>query len=546
MHPADESGLYWKLPVDQVPKHLANCPFYYQLQNWHGIFNNIGYQSRRKENQSCYTVFSFNEPYFNDYFTGPFYFAQGIFQDFCDKKLTLAQALQEYVEVKFGRTNMKPEQRMKVAQWIKSKLESKSTSENAIFFSHVIEEFDKRILHNLRSNHPSLKDCIGDHVEKRLLQLLSQCEENKLQSSLGEQVASNIKKIVSFILCNLQGKALIENLVNFSCNYGVNILSQVHEGIKTLKGNESITPEVLQGVCGKLSTLEPEKERNRVLSFMVTRSPSISFLWTFYDFANKAFPNYLQSVKDIFQKNFKKILSSTHDQYNRRAEVLDVRSWTSVPEMFRQELSKTFMCALQETLKHVGRHLETSEVSAIETFFTDEALMTHGEGLKAFLDICKIPELCKLAIKVLQLPAFAKYWADVPDKEKTEVYQNVVKSFLSSSNKAEGTEKKGYALRMFEAMNEIYLSLKVCPCENMKDAVKEKCDESLAMERVLSIAQPFSEVTQLQEEVVEYYYIKLRSTIKRDIGNTQRHGDILSLLEGLSNEEGIQKKKTAW
>lgn len=542
MHSADKNGFYWKLPVDQVPKHLAKCSFFYQLQSQQRIFNNAGYQSRRKENRSSYTVFSFDKPYYNDFFTGPFHFAQEIFRDFCDKKLTLAEALQEYDEVRFGRTNMTQDQRMNVAQWIRSELESKSICENAIFFSHVIEEFDRRILHNLKTNHPLLKDCIGDQTKQRLLQLLSQCEQSKIQS-LGGKFAADTKKIVSFILCNLHGRALIENLVNFFCNYGADAISYLHEDMKTLRGNESITPEVVQNVCDRLSTLEPEKDRNRVLSFMIARSPSIAFLWAFYEFVNKAFPSYLQSVKGLFQKNFKKILTSS--QYDTRAEMLNAMSWTSVPQMFRQELAKTFMSALQETLKHVTSNLETLEISAIETFFTDEALMAHGEGLGVFLNICKIPELCNHTIKVLQHPDFARYWADIPDKDKTEVYKSVVKSFLSSSSK-EGTEKKEYVLKILEAMNNIYLSLEVCQCENMKEEVKQKCDEFLATEGVLGIAQSFSEITQFLEEVQDFYFTKMRSAIKKDIGSNQRHGDIVKLLQGLSHEDGIQKKKTAW
>jgi hypothetical protein len=531
MEPLDRSMMiYWVFPVSCIPQQLTELKFYYSVIAKFGHYNNINDARIIGKPRSHYTVFRYLN-FRNDFVTGSFYFAQQVFCRLCNKELTLKDSLEEYDQICFGYQGIPHDSRVQVAKWIQQELAVNESCIKAVFFAHVIQHFDDRLLHNTKKNRPLLKELIQDDSAMLLINLLLQYDMNEVK-----HFVPNVKHLVSILLGNVTDGVSFEYAVGLCFHFGVDILEHLAGNANWSDQEDFLLKDELYAI---LHSLNSDKDRNRLLGFIVKKAPSISFTWTLYNGLLNSFPPFVSSNFEMFKKTCNKHLSSR--QAGKLPTVLQKASWQAIPENFKADFVGPFLEAIIDQIRRKSI-LNADEENAVIAFFTDEIVLSNKDAKAKFLDASKSPEMHQVVINVLQNPNSLNCWSEAKEEIRSEVYNSLIRQALSSQTKPE-RDGKSKVLRVLESLHEIFIALDVCPCDKVKDETEEKCLKSLGTLELIDITKEFEKIEGLHSEVEDIYFLCLRSCIDREIKRDNNHANIVEVLKKLSTEEEGKKNK---
>lgn len=512
-----------------LAKHLF---FYYVVNNSYAVFDNFNERRRLEKMRSDYAVFRYPGGFQNDFVKGPFKFVCNVYSKFCNGKHSLQDALDEYDQIRFGFQTFPFSKKRLVVDWIHNQLANQPTVVNAVFFAHVIQHFDMRLLHKTKDNHPLLKDLLEDDLALQFLGLLLQCKKEELL-----QLVPDAKNFVAFLIRDLRGGASLNMFIQFSFIFGGKFLKSFTD-FKDVKWSDSPEDnlklaEEIKGIVADMSVAD----RDQLLDFVVQKSPSFSFLWWLYDILLDAFPSY---VNAIFKSTCEYLLTSRHQ--GKLMSVFDKSSWEAVPEKLKPIFADPFLKVLVEQLKRKKWSLNYQEEDAVISFFTDEMIFSNTNAKETIIEASKVPEMQRVVTSILQSPNISKHWIETDEEIKSEVYDSLIKHAFLPRNNPE-IAKKSQVLCSLLALNEVYRTLEVCPCDKMKDKAAEKCNLSLGATDFAEITKEFEQIEKLHPDVEKVYYGCLRRSIDREIKRDNNHANVIELLNKLSEDGKKQKTK---
>lgn len=452
MNCLDNSKIYWSLPVSSIPAQLTKLHFCYSVDARYGHFDNSYDHRPIGKPRSHFTVFRYpNFP--NEITTSLFYFTRLVYRRFCNNELNLKQSIEEYDHINFGCPDIPSEKRRHVARWIQQELAANDSSEKAIFFAHVIQHFDNRLLQNSRKNNPLLKHLIEDESAMGMIQLLLDSDKNLVKGSV-----PNVGRLVGTLLGNVQSGVSMQYAVGVCYFFGMDIMSHLSENSNWSYEDDFLLKDEVYVILHGLN----ENDRRRLIGYIVKKAPTISFTWKLYNGVNNAFPLYIRSNFEMFKKTCSKLLSQR--QAGKLPTVLQKSSWESFPNELKADSVIPFLDALIYQIRR-KTSLSPEEENAVIAFFTDEIVLSNEEAKAKFFEASKTPAMHSVVITVLQNPNSSKFWQEVKEEIRAEVYSSLIKqTFSSSMHHTETGGKKSKAQGVLESLHEIFIALEVCPC----------------------------------------------------------------------------------
>lgn len=534
MKPLDNTMVYWTLPAHFIPCHFTNFQFFYTVNTARfGPYNPYYYSRVIGEigkPRSYFTIFHYPNSRNNDN-DGLFYFAQLVYGRFCNKELTLEQSIHEYDRINFGCPGFPIEKRQQFANWIQQELNRTESCESAIFFAHVIQHFDDRLVQTSKKN-PPLKQLIQDGHAMRLIQLLLDNDKN-----LVKRFVLNVGWLVGSLLGNVKSGVSMQYAVGVCYFFGVNILDHLSGNSNWNDEEDFLLKEEVYVILHSLN----DNDRRRLLGFIVKRAPTISFTWKLYNGVHNSFPDYISSNFEMFKKTCSKLFKER--QAGKLPTVLQKSSWESFPKELKPDFVMPFLDALVDQIKR-KKFLTPEEETAVVAFFTDEVVWSSEEAKTKFFDASKTPEMHSIVISVLQNTNSSKCWEEVTEGIRTEIYNNLIKqAFLPQMSQSETGGKKSKVHRVLESLNEIYIALDVCHCPKASESIESKCLEFFGAEDLGNITNEFEIVKDLHSDVESIYFVCLQRCIEREVERDRVHDKIVQLLKTLSKEEDGNNNK---
>lgn len=534
---SDGHGKYWQSRPVTVHLDNDNIKYRYIVRYHHGtgkkVFNYLksivvtvepdvketGYKRTIYPGRNQYDIFKEpkNPHHHESIFAGQFFFVKTLYDSVKEDGTNLKETMIECEHIGFGHPSFTRHDREDFLLWIMSTANCYPNPPKSAYVCAVLGQFLKKIgflitlSYDLRPNSKETVDPLLFHLRR--------CSQKLLPSS-------SLKFIKSIDMNLLEASSYKSNL-GYILNFGhlfegktvIDAASNLGPVIKA-QDFDHISAEIVEMVTGLKS--RPE-ERNLMLGFVISESPSLDSLWKFCR---------LLETKKFLGDLFEPAISKFAQFFTRvrQPDLLETEVWKDVPNALKPKLANHFCEAVTEQLKTKA---SSFDYAVLKSLVLDKDIQdwatTNVIKLLRHIASSRKKGLPDVTCQVLNSHNFYSFWNNMNLKDKESIIEELL------SKKMQGIQSECYTqkdkvLGAFQVLQELSEIRAIKECKELMESIgKYVCQETQRL-GLKPIVNAYDDIQSSSKTISrQWYMILLTLTVEQQ--QTCRNDVKLKLIE---------------